>query len=235
MFSETPELYDLIYGSFKDYASEAERVAELLARVAPGARVVLDVGCGTGEHARLLRGHHGYDVHGLDIEPGLVKLAGTKIPEARFWTGDMADFAIDETFDAILCLFSSIGYVGALDRLRSTMCCFRAHLRDGGVALVEPWFEPAAWHPGRVYVHTVESGELQVVRMSHSGQREGVSVLEFHYLVGNEKGIEHRSELHELALFTRREMEDAFRHAGFTEVEYDPEGLIGRGMYVATR
>ena len=234
MFSEAPELYDLIYGSFKDYGSESAAVAGLLKKRAPEARTLLDVGCGTGEHARHLQASHGYRVDGLDIEPGFVDLARSKLPDSRFWVEDMAGFDIGEAYDAVLCLFSAIGYVVTLERLETALASFRAHLRPGGVALVEPWFEPDGWTPGRVYVHTSESEGLHVVRASHSIVKDSVSVLDFHYLIGRPEGIEHRTETHELGLFTRDQMLDCFQRAGFGHVEHDPEGLIGRGMYVAT-
>ena len=233
MFSETPELYDAIYGAWKDYGAESERVARLLREVAPGARSVLDVGCGTGEHAVRLQRDHGYRVHGVDIEPGFVELARGKLPEATFTVGDMASFDVGARFDVVMCLFSSIGYVETVERLEATLQRFRAHLRPDGVAVVEPWFEPADWHPGRVYVHTAEAGALQVVRMSHSRVEGSVSKLEFHYLIGGGEGIDHRIEHHSLGLFTREEMTHAFSGAGFDEVRFDPEGLIGRGLYVA--
>jgi SAM-dependent methyltransferase len=233
MFSEAPELYDLIYQSFKNYAAEASQIADLLATEAPGAKVVLDVGCGTGEHARYLLGEHGYQVHGIDLEPAFIELARAKVPQASFWHGDMADFALDTSYDAILCLFSSIGYLCSLDRVERAFTCFRKHLNPAGVVIVEPWFEPEAWRPGRTYLNTVEADDLRVVRLSHSGIRGCTSIVTFHYLIGSEEGIEHRTEHHELALFTRPEMMECFARAGFGDVSYDPKGLIGRGMYVA--
>lgn len=111
MFSETPELYDLIYSSFKDYAFESQAIATLLGELAPHCREVLDVACGTGEHARHLQSTHGYHVDGLDIDPGFLELARTKLTGSTLWQGDMADFSLSKSYDAILCLFSSIGYV----------------------------------------------------------------------------------------------------------------------------
>jgi SAM-dependent methyltransferase len=233
VFSETPELYDAIYGAFKDYDAEAAQVARLLNEIAPGACRLLDVGCGTGEHARRLHEVHGFTVAGLDIEPTFVEIARRKLPSAEFRQGDMADFDLGVPFDAVLCLFSSIGYLTDLSRVERAARCFLRHLVPGGVAVVEPWFPPAAWHPGRVYVHTADTETGRIVRMSHSSVEGRISRIEFHYLIGSGSGIEHRIERHELGLFTSGELVDAFGRAGFASVDHDPEGLTGRGLLVA--
>jgi hypothetical protein len=63
---------------------------------------------------------------------------------------------------------------------------------------------------------------------------EGVSRLEFEYLVARPSGIERLSETHRLGLFPRSVMIDAFERAGL-RVTHDEEGLMGRGLYVATK
>ena len=75
--------------------------------------------------------------------------------------------------------------------------------------------------------------DLKICRMSRSEVRERISWLEFRYLVGEAQGIRHLREEHELGLFTQEEMSAALVSAGFGAVEFDPEGLIGRGLYVA--
>jgi hypothetical protein len=69
--------------------------------------------------------------------------------------------------------------------------------------------------------------------MSLSSREGDRSVLLFHYLRCTPGGIEHYSERMEFGLFTRDEMTRAFESAGMS-VRYDPEGLMGRGLYLGT-
>ena len=79
MFSASAEFYDLIYSTFKDYTGEAEQIAGLLRELNPECRAVLDVACGTGEHARVLA-THGFVVDGLDLDAAFVRIAEQKHP-----------------------------------------------------------------------------------------------------------------------------------------------------------
>src|SRR5690606_29760185 len=103
----------------------------------------------------------------------------------RFYVADMTEFALPRKYDVVLCLFSAIGYVRSLDNVRRALTSFRRHLEPGGVVIVEPWFQPADWQPGSVYLHTVEGEGVKVCRMSHAELRAGVSVLDFQYLIGS--------------------------------------------------
>jgi uncharacterized HAD superfamily protein len=80
----------------------------------------------------------------------------------------------------------------------------------------------------------VDKPDLKIVRMSHSGQKRKVSTIEFQYLIGTSKGIEHNVETHELGLFIHQEYMNAFKAAKLN-VTHDPEGLDGRGLYIGTK
>ncbi len=232
MFSESAELYDLIYSQLKDYPPEAERIATLIRELHPAARRLLDVACGTGEHARLLTASHGFEVDGIDLDAAMVRLAAAKVPGGDFRVADMTDFDLGRSYDAVLCLFSSIGYVRTLPNVERTLASFRRHLAPGGVIVVEPWFAPDVLEPGRVSVNTAEAEGVKVCRMAHTEVDGRMSRLRMDYLIGQADGVRHATELHELGLFTPEEMQDCFRAAGLA-ADYDPEGLTGRGLYVA--
>src|SRR6266540_1568890 len=234
MFSKSAQYYDEIYASIdKDYAAEASKAHQFIQKhKQTKGKQLLDVACGTGFHASLLSKY--YEVEGLDLDAKMLAVAKKKHPKIRFHQGDMTDFNLKKQFDVIVCLFSSIGYVRTKSRLQKSIKTMSGHLLPGGVLLVEPWFTPEQWNPGRAFMTQVNKPDLKIVRMSHSGQRGKISILEFQYLVGTSKGIEHSLEIHELGLFTHKEYMDAFKATGLS-VTHDAEGLDGRGLYIGLK
>ncbi len=229
MFHRSAMYYDLLYG-FKDYEAEVNVVRARLHAAHPAAGSILDAACGTGEHDRHLAKH--YEVDGLDICEEFLSVARAKNPAGRYFGGDMADFDLGRRYDAVLCLFSSIGYILSLDGVTSALRCFRRHLKPGGVILVEPWFTPEKWKPGGMHMLTAESGDCKICRMNLSEQEGRLSVMDFHCLVISAAGVDYFSERHELGLYTIEEMRAAFASAGLS-ADYDAEGITGRGLYTA--
>jgi SAM-dependent methyltransferase len=231
MFTESAALYDLIYSTFKDYAAETTALAALIRREHPRAKTILDVACGTAEHARLLSRDHGFDVDGLDLDPSFVRIARGKL-RGDIYEGDMTTFTLPRRYDVVQCLFSSIGYVRTLDNVRRACERFREHLAPGGIVLVEPWFAPGVLEHGRIAINTAESHDVRVARMAHTEVDGRLSRIRFEYLVGRPSGIEHAVEIHELGLFTTDEQLRAFADAGL-RATHDPVGVDGRGLFVA--
>ncbi len=150
-----------------------------------------------------------------------------------FHLADMVDFDLGHQFDAIVCLFSSIGYTKTIARLNQALHTMRRHLSPGGVILIEPWLRPEMYKVGHIAAAFVNEPDLKIARMNKSELGDGVSIMNFHYLVATPEGIEYFTELHELGLFSHEEYLHAFRVNGL-EVVYDadPEKLMGRGLYI---
>ncbi len=229
-FKDSPELYDAIY-HFKDYARECGRLRDLIYQAAPGARTILDVACGTGEHAKFLK--RDFAIDGIDINEDYLRVARLKNPAGNYTRADMTDFDRGRTYDVVTCLFSAIAIVGTYERLERAITCMARHVRLRGVLIVEPWFTPGQWRPGGSFVLAGEVGANNVYRLSNSIRQGQRSVLLHHYLLGTADHIEHYRDRIELGLFTRDEMTWAFEFAGM-RVRYDAEGLMGRGLYIGT-
>ncbi len=234
MFSKSAQYYDEIYSSLgKNYSKEAEKTYKIIQKHnrSKGKRL-LDVACGTGAHAGPLSRH--YKVEGLDLDSKMLSIARKKHPKLRFHQGDMVSLDLHSQFNVIVCLFSSIGYVKTKSRLQKAIKSMSHHLLPGGVLLVEPWFSSKQWNVGHNHMVTVNRPKLKITRISRSLRRGNVSILEFHYLFGTPKGIEHFTEIHELGLFTHKEYLDAFKAAGLNVI-HDAKGLGGRGLYIGRR
>ncbi|MGQ0648425.1 MAG: class I SAM-dependent methyltransferase [Gemmatimonadaceae bacterium] len=233
MFTESPELYDAIYFTFKDYEAEAADIANHIRAAHPRAHTVLDVACGTGEHARLLAAEHHFVVDGLDLNPEFLRLARQKHPAGQVHVADMTAFALARRYDALICMSSSIGYVRTLAVLERTLRCFRQHLAPAGVIIVEPWFPPEVLGSG---YHSTRSAEAGGVRVHRTGTTEidgRICRLRFDYRI-EEAGSEREStEVHELGLFTVAETLEAFAAAGLAARHEAPSSRT-RGLYIAT-
>lgn len=229
MFSQTARYYDQLY-SFKNYADEAAGIRDLIRREHPSAHSILDVACGTAEHARLLWAD--FTVDGIDLEPEFVAIARRKVPAGNFRVADMRQFDLGRKYDVVQCLFSSIGYLTEDADVVRALECFARHLAPGGIILVEPWITPDKWRHGDPSMLTVDQPDLKICRMNVNRVEGNLTIIPFEYMIATRDGIEHLQEEHVLALHTVDEMLSFFERAGL-RVKHDPQGLDGRGLYVA--
>lgn len=234
MYNKSAKIYDAIYASHgKDYAAEAEKLHSMIQqhKKSPG-NLLLDVACGTGNHAEQLNRY--YQVEGLDLSQAMLGFARQKCPDIPFHQGDMVSFHLSHAFDVVTCLFSAIGSVKTKERLEKAIQTMGDHLLSGGVLVVEPWYQLQDIKQGKIHATFVDEPDLKIARMSISKVEGTVFILEFHYLVATPDGIENFVEIDELGLFTPEEYLEAFRKAGL-DVIHDPEGIYQRGLYIGVK
>lgn len=106
--------------------------------VAKGA-VILDIGCGVGQHAVELSSR-GYAVVGLDLSVLQLAIAGEHAQERgqkiNFIQGDMREMGFEEMFDGIYCWNTTFGYFEEEKNIHVAEKIFRA-LRPGGSFLLD--------------------------------------------------------------------------------------------------
>ncbi len=117
----------------KDYDSEANFIRELLER--SNAKTILDVGCGTGSHLERLE-KFGFECMGIDLNQDMLDVARQKV-KAQLFQADMRSFWLEKKFDAVICMYATFNHNLSLEDARKTLACFRSHLNDGGIILID--------------------------------------------------------------------------------------------------
>jgi SAM-dependent methyltransferase len=169
--SEYADAYDILYKD-KDYLEETHGNGPV--------RTVLDLGCGTGNHALPLV-QRGYEVVGVDRSAGMLGSARKKAVsrqidgKANFYEGDIRSFQIEQSFDACLMMFAVLGYQLENADVLAALRTARRHVRVGGLFIFDVWYGPAVLRQGpservkllptdRGQILRVASGELDVGR-----------------------------------------------------------------------
>jgi len=174
----------------------------------PPARV-LDLACGTGRHAAPLS-RAGHDVIGLDLSPVLLARARRKRSTAQWLRADMSRIPLrNESCDAVISLFSSIGYFDdESDNYRVLSEASRV-LRKGGRLVIETvnrdFFirhaPPQSWFwQGALTV-------LEERRLDPLTSRSEVDVVVL-------EGSRHRAYHHSIRLYTAAELATLLASAG---------------------
>lgn len=231
MYSSSARYYDAIY-SWKNYEEESMKLDAIIQSKNADTKTLLDVACGTGHHLEHLSKR--YSCEGIDISPEMLEVARGRLPRVTFNEASMFDFDLGKQFDAVVSLFSSIGYARSVEQLDDAVKNMANHLASNGVLVIEPWFGPDEWNVGHLHSIFVDESELKIARMNISERREDIAVMHMHHLVGGPEGIEYFVEDHEMTLFTHDQYLGAFAKAGL-EASHDPEGLMGRGLYIGIR
>ena len=107
LYNQLVAYYELVEG--RDWKSEIRLIVSLLRD--HGCKSLVDLGCGTGYHARALT-KLGFRATGIDISKQNIRFARKRAEEEnvrpRFVIGSYYDYSPDESFDAALCLNWSI-------------------------------------------------------------------------------------------------------------------------------
>lgn len=131
-YAEFARFYDRIMG---DRTPEIDRVRRYIARHRPGARSLLELGCGTGALLSGLAGE--FSVTGLDRSPEMLAVAARAVPSARLLHADITAFRLPYQFDVVMCMFDTLNHVVTVDGWLALFRCAHEHLSDGGLFIFD--------------------------------------------------------------------------------------------------
>lgn len=162
------DAYDLLY-SDKDYKAECDLIENLFHRYSKvPVSTVLDLGCGTGNHAFAMSSR-GYDVLGIDRSEGMLAVARHRSRsnndhgKVRFQSADIRTASPGQDFDAALIMFAVLGYQVENDDVLSTLKAARRSLKPGGLLIFDVWYGPAVLQQrpsDRVKVIPTQGGKI---------------------------------------------------------------------------
>ena len=173
--SEYANAYDHLYND-KDYNQECELVDRLLRTYGDNSvQKLLDLGCGTGNHALPLA-QRGYQVVGVDRSNDMLDSARKKAASqtmsgsVKYQQGDIRDFPLDEVFDASLMMFAVLGYQLENRDVLAALRSARQHMRSGGILIFDVWYGPAVLKQGPSdRMKTIRTEKERILRLA-SGQ-----------------------------------------------------------------
>lgn len=222
------EDYLLVYTHRTEEAAEQE--IENMLRHLPVNRSgrVLDLGCGSGRHARALA-RRGYEVVGVDLSRVLLALAEelNTYPNLTFQRMDMREVPFEDEFDIVVNLFTSFGYFQTQEENEKVVHNMAKALKQGGEAVID------YLNPGYVRSHIVPHSvrETNGLTIEETRWIEDGSVKK-KIVIHDPESPEPRTYWEQVRLYEVDEMKDMLRAAGFGEMEvfgdysyqpYDPE------------
>ena len=222
------DTYDLFYRD-KDYAAECDLIERLFQTYGDGSiHKVLDLGCGTGNHAISLA-QQGYQVVGVDLSDSMLAHARKKaadLPESSgvtFHQGDVRTIDLEQRFDAALMMFAVLGYQQDNADVLSALRTARRHLRPGGLFIFDVWYGPAVLHQRpsqRIRVIPTPKGKILRVASGELDIRRHVCTVHFHvWRLEGERLVAETEESHSMRYFFPRELDLFLECSGFTLVQ----------------
>jgi len=220
-------VYDLIYHD-KDYITECELIERIFKTYGNGTiRSVLDLGCGTGNHAIPLA-KRGYEIVGVDFSAEMLSHArrkaaavfGDKGPVFR--RGDIRYIDLQRQFDAVLMMFAVLSYQIENADVLSTLKTARHHLYQGGLLIFDVWYGPAVLHQRpsqRVKVIPTPEGKILRVASGELNSRRHICTVNYHlWQLEGEKVVAEAEESHTMRYFFPLELDLFLECSGFTPI-----------------
>ncbi len=147
-FTTSAAYYDAFYQK-KNYAKETGIIHSLIQRLEPPSKKMVDLGCGTGEHA-LFFTKLGYSVVGVDSSKQMLRVARDKIKRMGvslvLKRANVTTLRSSSTFGVATSLFHVFSYLKSRGEIMKFFASVYSSLEPGGIFIFDCWYGPGVLH-----------------------------------------------------------------------------------------
>lgn len=228
MYGKSSKYYDIAYAN-KNYEKESRYLLDYCKDKGINVSKLLNLACGTGRHEQYFS--EVPVIHGLDLNEEFLTIAKSKNPSVSYHLGDMTDFKLNERFDIVTCLFSSIANLKNITALKNMVHCSVAHMNKNGILIIEPFFEPHEWIADLMIMKTFDTDtyKYSILAKSEHKENKGVSKEVHSYL--DKKGFDVFEEDFAFSLFSKEEIKDIYLENKL-EYSYIRDEIFNRGLHI---
>jgi len=222
--ADMAKYYDVMH-KYRNYGMECQFADKLIQRCFPNAKRVLDICCGTGEHA-IKMAQLGYEVTGVDSSRDMIQLAIKKAKKVgvsvEFKCTDVHDLNIVPEFQAAYCLGYTFNYMTTYPDVVKFFDIIRKALAPNGVLLVDfinGWGLIESI-PRDKFVHQHEDATIFHFEQASLDKKKRVRHIEFYYLIDRHDGrVKTVFTEEDLRIFFEDEVQMLLSNCGFKHVE----------------
>lgn len=124
-----------------DYEDWADYVDELIQKYNPDAEDLLELACGTGNHALSLEELESYNITATDFSEAMLDVARTKTSfkstEIEWKQLDFTNITDETTYDVVIMLFDSINYILSGEEVVNVFNGIKKILNPGGIFIFD--------------------------------------------------------------------------------------------------
>lgn len=217
------QLYDAIYES-KDYRAESDFLKGLfLEHGGHLPNTLLDFGCGTGRHSRLLA-QDGIAVTGFDPSAEMLEIARERAQKENLSIHFVPELPSQGRFDAAVMMFAVLNYLPNKAAVGKAFRQLHELLSPQGLLVIETWNAaavPFLSEPKREKRLQIGSVEWRRQTDCEVDWKNQVAHIRFQLSPSAPSG-ESFSEYHPMSYYTYREFTELFTAAGFELLAHLP-------------
>ena len=130
-YTKMAHLYDQLYIN-KNYQKEVDFITSFIKK---SDCKILDAGCGTGNHAKILH-ELGYTVTGFDQSKEMIEIANTKINNA-FHVDNLLTFESNDKYDVIISFFAVFNHLKNYNQVKRALLNLKNALAKEGIIIID--------------------------------------------------------------------------------------------------